>query len=304
MRSNAIQGDLLPDTLQRIGQMCAERYILDSEANHEEVLDRKFRREMLRLKTAGWKTTEARTIGRRAVAGVLAAGLLMAGTMRVQAQDSAPAASAPTAPQAPSAATISKKIGPAAPVTYANRWELYGGINYMNFQAGQAIPNRMNMAGAEFLGTYWWTKKLGVGLDYRGEAGTTPVFPAANQSPYFIVLPLVYMNMAMLGAQYRGPKNQYAAVNYHAYFGASNGQFNATQKQDQPSFGPYGFYTQTGLYTNRTKPIAAIGGSLDINQSKKIAIRVTPDLMLEHFGTETREFFAIGLGVVYRFGEK
>ena len=34
------------------------------------------------------------------------------------------------------------------------------------------------------------------------------------------------MNMGMLGAQYRGPKNQYAAINYHAYFGAVHGVFD------------------------------------------------------------------------------
>ncbi len=59
-----------------------------------------------------------------------------------------------------------------------------------------------------------------------------------------------------------------------------------------------------GLYTNRTKPIAALGGSIDINRSKNFAIRLSPDLILEHFGTETREFFAISAGVVYRFGKR
>jgi len=35
-----------------------------------------------------------------------------------------------------------------------------------------------------------------------------------------------------------------------------------------------------------------------------MAIRLSPDLILEHFGTETREFFAISGGVVYRFSKK
>ena len=57
---------------------------------------------MLRLMMAGWKTTGARRIGRRAVAGVLAAGLLMAGAVQVQGQ----------------AVASQGKLGPAAPVTY------------------------------------------------------------------------------------------------------------------------------------------------------------------------------------------
>ena len=50
--------------------------------------------------------------------------------------------------------------------------------------------------------------------------------------------------------------------------------------------------------------MAALGGSLDINRSKHWAVRVSPDLILEHFGSETREFVAVSGGVLYRFGKK
>jgi hypothetical protein len=39
------------------------------------------------------------------------------------------------------------KIGPDAPVTYDNRYEAYGGFSFMNFQAGQNLPTRMNLGG-------------------------------------------------------------------------------------------------------------------------------------------------------------
>ena len=29
------------------------------------------------------------------------------------------------------------KLGPAAPVTYDNKYEIYAGLNYMNFKAGR-----------------------------------------------------------------------------------------------------------------------------------------------------------------------
>jgi hypothetical protein len=32
-------------------------------------------------------------------------------------------------------------------------------------------------------------------------------------------------------------------------------------------------------------------------------VRLSPDMIFEHFGTETREFFSIGGGVMYRFGK-
>ncbi len=193
------------------------------------------------------------------------------------------------------AAMAQNKLGPAAPVTYDNRYEVYGGINFMNFQAGQTLPKRMNFAGGEVMGTYWLTKKIGLGLDYRGEAGTTPVLP----NPYVNNRPLVYMNMLMAGGQYRGPKNRYAAIDYHAFFGASDGVFTYST-----SGVPAGSYKLLGLYTNRTKPIGAVGGSIDFNRSKAFAVRIQPDLIFEHFGTETREFFSISGGIVYRIGKR
>jgi len=229
------------------------------------------------LNDRGWVRLEA---GRGlVVAAMLAAGLMLAGG-RAEAQD---------------------KLGPAAPVTYANKFELYGGLNFMNFQAGQALPTRMNLGGAEIEGTYWLTGKWGLAADYRGEAGTTPV----DANPYVISRPLVYMNMGLLGAQYRGPKNQHAALDFHAYGGLSHGVFDAGTAGAGPVAGtPAANANAVGLYSNRTSPMFALGGSIDMNRSKKWAIRLSPDLILEHFGTETREFFAISGGVVYRIGKK
>jgi len=201
-----------------------------------------------------------------------------------------------------SQAEAQDKLGPAAPVSYKNRFEVYGGLAFMNFQAGQNLPKRMNLGGAEVLGTYWLTKNIGLGLDYRGDAGTTPVFP----NPYGISRPLVYMNMGLVGAQYRGPRNQHAALNYHAYGGLSHGIFDGGTAGNGVVAGATaaGNATAVGLYTNRTSPIFALGGSVDFNRSRNWAVRVSPDLIVEHFGTETREFFALSIGIVYRVGKK
>ena len=125
--------------------------------------------------------------------------------------------------------------------------------------------------------------------DFRGEAGTTAVFPNTDQYK-----PVVALYTGMLGVQWRGPKNQRAAINYHAFGGASHGDFNINARTDE----------FIGLYTNRTKPFAAVGASVDFNRSKNIAIRVSPDLILEHYGSEWREFFSVSGGVIYRFGKR
>lgn len=184
------------------------------------------------------------------------------------------------------------KLAAAAPVTYGNRYEVYGGVNFMNFQAGQNLPARMNLGGAEALGTYWLTSKIGLGGQFRFEGGTTPVFPSAR-NVNSTTRPVVYLYEGLFGAQYRGPKNQRAALNYHAYGGAAYGNFTSSNLQGD-----------VGLYSNHTAPLFALGASLDFNRSKKIAIRLSPDLILEHFGTEEREFFSVSGGVVYRFGNR
>ena len=251
---------------------------------------------MLEKKTLGFllpqRTRESRGFGRRVMMGVLTAavlGISAAGTeaQTTQSTQVPPSTQVPT--EAPLPMPKKSKIGPAAPVTYDNKWEIYGGINYMNFQAGQNLPKLMNLGGGELLGTYWLTPKWGLGAEWRGEWGTTPVKPNTT----FNGRALVSLNGALAGAQYRGPKNQYAALNFHGYVGAMHGDFSHTADP-----------TTLGMYTNRTKPMVALGGSVDINRSKNWAIRLQPDLILEHFGSETREFFAISGGVVYRIGKR
>jgi len=251
---------------------------------------------MLEKKTQGFvlpeKTRESRWLGRRVMMGAVAAAMLAftgSGALAQTAQSTQVPRSTQVPTDAPLPTPKKSKIGPAAPVTYANKWEIYGGINFMNFQGGQDLRKRMNMGGGELLGTYWLTPKWGLGAEWRGEWGTTPV----NPNIVFNGRALASLNGGLLGAQYRGPKNQYAALNFHAYAGAMYGKFDYTANP-----------TVMGMYTNRTKPMAALGGSVDINRSKNWAIRLSPDLILEHFGTETREFFAISGGVVYRFGKK
>ena len=186
-------------------------------------------RRMLRLKTIGEVgTAAARTTGNRALTGVLAAGLLMAVAVQGRAQGTVAGQQAQT-----TVPITSSKIGPAAPVTYDNKYEIFGGLNFMNFQAGQNLPNRMNLGGGEVLGTYWlptdvpFLRNLGVGADYRFDAGTTPVFansgitePSKIGNTGINNRPLVYLNTIMGGAQYRSRfRNQYAALNFHGYAG-------------------------------------------------------------------------------------
>ena len=191
-----------------------------------------------------------------------------------------------------SVAAEAQAIKPAEPVRYDNKYELYGGLSLDTFEAGRYVQKRMNLGGVEALGTYWLTNRVGLGLDLRGEAGTTPVLP----NVYFNGRQLVSQYMAMAGAQVRGPRNAHFALNYHAYAGMDKGVFDQGDRNYMPQ--------DLGLYSNRIKPAAAVGISIDINRSARWAVRISPDMMLRRFGNEWDENFAMSGGVIYRFGKR
>ena len=197
-------------------------------------------------------------------------------------------------------------LAPGRGPSYENRWDIYGGLAFLNGQAGQNLPKRFNMGGGEGQFTYWipghLDNRLGLSADYRFGAGTTPVLPNNIYNR-----PLVMEHIFGGGVQWRGPRNRYVAINYHALAGGVYGIFDKTVN-DYP-FGPSpisacpdptGLRGNIGLYCNHAAPWGAVGGSIDFNQGQKFAVRLSPDLTFEHFGTETREFFGISLGVLYR----
>jgi hypothetical protein len=202
-------------------------------------------------------------------------------------------------------------LGPGKGPSYENRWDIYGGLAFANGQAGQNLPKRFNMGGGEGQFTYWvpghLDNRLGFSADYRFGAGTTPVLPNATYNR-----PLVMEHVIAGGAQWRGPRNRYVAINYHGFFGGVYGIFDHSTNTYPLGPSPYSACPvqqpnqlgNLGMYCNHFAPWGAVGGSIDFNQGQKFAVRLSPDLTFEHFGTETREFFGISLGVVYRGGRQ
>jgi hypothetical protein len=211
------------------------------------------------------------------------------------AQD-APPQPPPDAPPVPHV-SANATVEPNRVPTYDNRFEIYGGLNFMNGQAGQNLPKRYNMGGAEGMFTYWLGDHLGIAADYRWGGGTTPIFP----NPYYNRV-LVMQSIYSGGVQWRGLKNRYIAIDYHALAGVSQGTFDHAI-QNFPGGSPISA-TGIGLYPNSSTPWGAVGGSIDFNYKPNIAIRLAPDLAFEHFGTELREFVSVSAGVIYRFGKR
>jgi hypothetical protein len=201
--------------------------------------------------------------------------------------------------------------------SYTNRYELFGGLSFMNGQAGQNLQSRYNMGGGEAQFTYFLghapVGRLGVMADYRFEAGTTPTAPnPGNDQSIHLNRVLVMQNILSGGVVYRGFKNRYFAVDYHAQAGESYGVFNyatthypgGSPVSACPAQETAGQVGNLGLYCNHAAPWGAVGGSVDFNQSQRFAVRLSPDMIFEHFGTETREYFSISGGILWRFGKR
>ena len=190
---------------------------------------------------------------------------------------------------------------PPLPVTYTEKYEVFGGGTFMNGQAGQSLPKRYNMGGGEAMFTDWLTPKYGIVGDVHYLAGSTPVLPSAQATlPRIQTRPLVSQFIGMGGVQYHWRGNHYAGINFHALAGVTHGSFD----HSNPGLNNADFTIATGLYTNRTSAMGVAGGSVDFNRSAHIAVRLSPEIIFEHFGDETREFFSASGGVIYRFGNR
>ena len=187
------------------------------------------------------------------------------------------------------------------PVTYTEKYEIFGAANFLNGQAGQSLPKRYDLGGGEVMATYWITPKYGVAGDFRYDIGSTPVLPAGQATnPQIQTRPYASQAIGMGGVQYHFRGNHYAGINFHALAGITHGTFD----HSNPGLPVATFTAATGLYSNRTSFMGTIGPSIDFNRSAHFAVRLSPEIVFEHFGTEVREFVSVSGGIVYRFGER
>jgi hypothetical protein len=199
---------------------------------------------------------------------------------------------AQTIPEAPSLSNETLK-----PLDYRNKYDIYGGVASSHFNAGPALIGGANLGGFDIQGTWWPKMKIGLTANVRGYYGTTGVVP----NPYNIHGPFIYEHMFMGGASFRGPKNEHAALTFHALAGGSYGVFN-TATNAGPN-GPNLTPPNLGLFNNGFTFATALGGSLDLNRSSKLSLRLSPDYLLTRFGGVSQNEFAISIGVLYRLSK-
>jgi hypothetical protein len=216
--------------------------------------------------------------------GVLGMGLLSLGLMLGSTAEAQVVPPAQTRPEAPTLQNESLK-----PLDYRNKYDLYGGFASSHFNAGPALIPGANLGGFDLQGTLWLNMRWGATANVRGYYGTTGVVP----NPYGIRGPFIMEHQFMAGPSIRGPKNERAALTFHALVGGSYGVFNSAI--DQGLTGP-----NLGLFDNGVALATALGGSLDLNRSPRLSVRISPDYLLTRFGGVSQNEFAISVGVLYR----
>jgi hypothetical protein len=218
---------------------------------------------------------------------LLGMGLLSTGWMLGSMAEAQVVPPAQTIPEAPSLQNESLK-----PLDYRNKYDIYGGLASSHFNAGPALIPGANLGGFDVQGTMWLSMRLGVTANVRGYYGTTGVVP----NPYGIHGPFIMEHLFMGGPSIRGPKNEHAALTFHALVGGSYGIFNSAI--DQGLTGP-----NLGLFSNGVTLATALGGSLDLNRSPRYSVRISPDYLLTRFGGVSQNEFAISVGVLYRLSK-
>jgi hypothetical protein len=224
------------------------------------------------------------------VVAAMAAGLFSCVIAEGQVQ------SPPPNPQLPAPA-------PLAGVRYDYPWEIYGGPAYSHFNAGPHLLQGANLGGFDARAVREFGTRWGVGANVRGYYGTTGVSPncgsctgtGPNAGP--ITGPFVSEHMFLAGPEYRLKANEHAALLLHAFAGGAYGDFTSALNGVNPA--------SLGLFSNQFTVAGAFGGSIDLNRSPRLVVRIASDATMTDFGHNGfAEQVAISVGVVYRMGRQ
>jgi hypothetical protein len=195
-------------------------------------------------------------------------------------------------------------------VRYDNKYDIYGGVGFSHFKAGPNLAQGANLGGFDVRGTRWLTGRLGATASIRGYYGTQGV----NPNPYNVSGPFIFEHLFLGGATYRLAAREHAALSVHALAGGAYGVFDHALGT-APVSGARVQARDVGLYNSGLSFASAVGGSLDLNRSPKLALRISPEWILTRYGgygapssvpseslTVNQSEFGISVGIIYRLG--
>ncbi len=175
--------------------------------------------------------------------------------------------------------------------TYTHKYEVYGGGGYLRFTPGPSLQHLNEAAWNAGFTDYKWGK-IGLTADFRGYYGTA--FTYVNQ--YQVFNPSISQYTFLGGPQARLVMHQHWGVSGNVLVGVAHGNFS-TNTGGLPG-------TLIGLYPDGNTFSLEVGAPIDYNLGPTFAIRITPNYLMTHFGSETQNNLGWNAGVVWRFGRQ
>lgn len=175
--------------------------------------------------------------------------------------------------------------------TYNHKYELFFGGGYLRFRPGQYLQHNQQVAWNLGL-TDYLKGDLGITGEVRGYYGSayTNAHPSGVNRDY---QPNITEYAYMAGPTYRFYHGQHWGWTAQVLGGAAQGRFGIDTNGLPPQY--------VGLYKDQWAPVINVGASVDYNLSPGLALRLTPDMVITHFGSQMQYNKGWQIDLVYRF---
>lgn len=178
--------------------------------------------------------------------------------------------------------------------TYTHRWEVYTGGQYMRFRPGPDLHNS-GMGGWTLGATRYFSPRWGIATDARGNFGNNSL-GATNGGGFNTYNAKFDVFSFTMGPQYRFYGSPKLSVSAALQVGDVYGYFDKNTGPFAPKL--------VGLY-----PASNVGGAiasvnLDYNLSPALAVRIAPNVLIDHFAGNTDHNQGFLVGIVYRLGRQ
>lgn len=178
---------------------------------------------------------------------------------------------------------------------YQQRWDVYGGGQYMHFNPGTGRGDQVaatNLVGWTGSATLWLKPIWGIESSARGAYGTMTVPANIFGIP---ANPKMSEHLFLFGPDFRIIRRERFTVGLHALIGAAYGSFSSDF--------PKGVQPQTvDIYNDKLAFGYAVGTPMDFNFSPRLSLRFVPDWQPTHYGFSQQNEFAGSVGVAYKLG--
>ena len=175
--------------------------------------------------------------------------------------------------------------------TYSQLYEVFVGGGYQRFTPGPNLQ-RTTMYSWDVAATRYWSEKLGLTIEGRGNYGTA--FVGLNQTS--LTRPAISNYDVLAGPTYRFRMRPRYSIAGNVEGGVAIGNFTG----DTNGFGSavLGLYPDGATYAIK----ASLPGQ--VNLTPNFSLRLAPEYMATGFGSTLQNDLGFTYGFVYRFGKQ